>query len=79
MPCECAGSTAAFEAAGRGPIPRWGADCPRSVADARDSAKVEDQVRLLARALVDFMTLEPDGQAAACKAVPSGFDSRRRL
>ena len=25
------------------------------------------------------MTLEPDGKAAACKAVFSGFDSRRRL
>ena len=47
--------------------------------DARDSAKVEDQVRFLARALADLVTLEPDGQAAACKAVPSGFDSRRRL
>src|SRR5262245_4270677 len=79
MSCECAGSTAAFEAAGRGPIPRWGVDCPRSVAEARDSAKVEDQVRLLAGALADLTTLEPDGQAAACKAVPSGFDSRRRL
>ena len=113
MPCECAGSTAAFEAAGRGPIPRWGARCPRaskggqtpcivrriesgiemcrgsdpvlrqsrprSVMDARDSAKVEDQVRFLAGALVDVLTLEPDGRAAACKAVSSGFDSRRRL
>ena len=54
-------------------------ESPRSVVEARDSAKVEDQVRLLARALDDVMTLEPDGQAAACKAVSSGFDSRRRL
>ena len=39
----------AFEAVGRGSIPRWGiliVDCPWSVVDARDSAKVEDQVRL---------------------------------
>lgn len=25
------------------------------------------------------MTLEPDGEAAACKAVSNGFDSHRRL
>ena len=56
----------AFEAVGRGSIPRWGiftrdhecfvidsqsrdgkAFCPWSVVDARDSAKVVDQVRLL--------------------------------
>jgi hypothetical protein len=81
MPCECAGSTAAFEAAGLGPIPRRGTgvtDCPRSVAEARDSAKVEGQVRLLAGALVEDVTLEPDGQAAACKAASSGFDSRTK-
>ncbi len=35
---------------------------------ARDPAKVEDQVRLLARTLID-VALEPDGKAAACKAV----------
>ena len=34
---------------------------------ARDSAKVEDQVRFLARTLE--LTLEPDGTATACKAV----------
>ena len=34
---------------------------------ARDPAKVEDQVRLLARTLND-LALEPDGKAAACKA-----------
>ena len=69
----------AFEAVGRGSIPRWGADCPWSVVDARDSAKVADQVRLLARAFFQLMTLEPDGKAAACKAASSGFDSHRRL
>lgn len=42
---------AAFEAVGRGSIPRWGTVCPWSVADARDSAKVVGQVRLLAGAL----------------------------
>lgn len=42
---------AAFEAVGRGSIPRWGTDCPWSVVDARDSAKVVGQVRLLAGAL----------------------------
>ena len=45
---------------------------------ARDPAKVEDQVRLLARTLND-LALEPDGKAAACKAALSGFDSHRRL
>ena len=45
---------------------------------ARDPAKVEDQVRLLARTLND-VALEPDGKAAACKAALSGFDSHRRL
>lgn len=68
---------------------------PRSVAEARDSAKVEDQVRLLARAwkkcgvgnsecgvqllfripnsaFRTVLTLEPDGQATACKAVQAG-------
>ena len=35
---------------------------------ARDPAKVEDQVRLLARTLND-LALEPDGTATACKAV----------
>ena len=47
---------AAFEAVGRGSIPRWGIlrdVCPWSVADARDSAKVEDRVRLPTRALND--------------------------
>ena len=44
---------------------------------ARDPAKVEDQVRFLARTL--NLTLEPDGEAAACKAARSGFDSHRRL
>ena len=45
---------------------------------ARDPAKVEDQVRLLARTL-DDLALEPDGEVAACKAASSGFDSHRRL
>ena len=45
---------------------------------ARDPAKVEDQVRLLARTL-DDLALEPDGKAAACKAASSGFDSHRRF
>ena len=45
---------------------------------ARDPAKVEDQVRRLARTLME-LALEPDGTAAACKAVFSGFDSHRCL
>ena len=52
-PCGCAGRITAFEAVGRGSIPRWGNssdDCLRSVVDARDCAKVVDQVRLLAKA-----------------------------
>jgi hypothetical protein len=44
---------------------------------ARNPAKVEDQVQFLARAF--FVTLKPNGEAAACKAVRSGFDSRRRF
>ena len=51
------------------------AECAGS---ARDRAKVEDQVRLLARTL-DDVALEPDGTATACKAVWSGFNSHRRL
>ena len=42
---------AAFEAVGRGSIPRWGmliVVCPWSVVDARNSAKVEDRVRFRA-------------------------------
>ena len=31
------------------------------------------------RRLITRMALEPDGTAAACKAVSSGFDSHRRL
>ena len=44
----------AFEAVGRGSIPRWGIflDCPWSVVDARDSAKVVDPVRFLAGTLI---------------------------
>ena len=45
---------------------------------ARDPAKVEAQVRFLARTL-DDLALEPDGKAAACKAALRGFDSHRRL
>ncbi len=45
---------------------------------ARGPAKAEVQVRFLARTL-DHVTLVPDGLAAACKAVSSGFDSHRRL
>ena len=44
----------AFEAVGRGSIPRWGIlnrDCPWSVVDARDPAKVVAQVRLPIRTL----------------------------
>lgn len=45
---------AAFEAVGRGSIPRWGilsAICPWSVVDARDSAKVVVQFRILSGTL----------------------------
>jgi hypothetical protein len=35
---------------------------------ARDPAKVVDQVRFLARTM-DFVTLKPNGQATACRAV----------
>ena len=63
--------------------------------DARDPAKVVDQVRLQARAIksrrrpiredqgcdaiVLIQTLMSHGVAAACKAAFSGFDSPRRL
>ena len=42
--------------------------CPRSVAEARDSATVVGQVRLLAGTL----TLEPDGEAAGCNPAEVG-------
>ena len=72
---------AVLETAGRGSIPRRGAETKHVLGVlriARDPAKVEDQVRLLARTLND-VALEPDGKAAACKAALSGFDSHRRL
>jgi hypothetical protein len=31
------------------------------------------------QASFELSTLEPDGKAAACNAVPSGFDSHRRF
>ena len=72
---------AVLETAGRGSIPRRGTE-PKYVLGvwriARDSAKVEDQVRFLARTL-EHSALEPDGKATACKAVSSGFDSHRRF
>ncbi len=37
---------------------------------ARDSAKVEDQVRFLAR--IHFRALEPDGTATGCNPVKVG-------
>ena len=53
--------------------------------DARNSAKVEDQVRFLAKAFF-IVTLEPDGEAAAWGAdamrwstASNRFDSRRRF
>lgn len=45
-------------------------DCPWSVADARNSAKVEDQVRFLAGTLT---TLEPDGTAIGCNPIKVGL------
>ena len=67
----CRKSMAVLETAGRGSIPRRGAETKYVLGVlriARDPAKVEDQVRLLARTLND-MALEPDGKATACKAV----------
>jgi len=76
-----------------GSIPRRGAEGKPVLGVlriARDPAKVEDQVRLLARTL-DNLALEPDGTAAASgtdrvpacgwrwSAASSGFDSHRRL
>jgi hypothetical protein len=53
--------------------------CPRGVVElARDPAKVEAQVRFLARTF-GKTALEPDGKATACKVVLSGFDSHRRF
>ena len=71
---------AVLETAGRGSIPRRGTgeNVLGVLRIARDPAKVEDQVRLLARTL-NNVALEPDGTAAACKATSSGFDSHRRL
>ena len=78
-PASVPDRTAVFESARRGSTPRRGTEDETSsecAGFARDPAKVEDQVQFLARTL---LTLEPDGKATACKAVRSGFDSRRRL
>ena len=45
---------------------------------ARQTTNLQDGVRFLGRAL-ENVALEPDGTAAACKAVLSGFDSHRHL
>ena len=79
-----------FEAVGRGSIPRRGtfhlfSEC---AGFARDSAKVEDQVRFLARtikfrrrpiredegrnAIVTNQALEPDGKAIGCNPIEVG-------
>ena len=74
--CRKHGSLRSCKTRSDSSVGRWSSGfSPRSVAEARDFAKVEDQVRLLA----GTSTLEPDGTATACKAVSSGFDSRRRL
>ncbi len=55
MPCECDGSTAVFGTARRGSTPWRGAHhnhtSSECAGNARDRAKVEDQVRFLARIL----------------------------
>jgi hypothetical protein len=68
----------AFEAVGRGSIPRWGADL---------SLGCDGGTRLCGGRRpgstpgrdTDLMTLMSHGVAAACKAAFSGFDSHRRL
>ncbi len=65
---------AVLETAGRGSIPRRGTETNvlGVLRIARDPAKVEDQVRLLARTL-NIVALEPDGKAAACMgSTPTG-------
>ncbi len=49
------------------------------MADARDSAKVEDQVRLLARALSCLRRWSQTARQPPAKRFLSGFDSRQRL
>ena len=77
----------AFEAVGRGSIPRWGiliVVCPSSVADARNSAKVEARVRLPAMALTtgEFATRRfPGGVVGEIRVeeMPRGFDLIDRM
>ena len=71
---------AAFEAVGRGSIPRRGTESivlgvcriRTRLCEGRRPGSIPGENTL-------SLTLEPDGQAAACKAVSSGFDSHRRL
>jgi hypothetical protein len=54
-PCGCGGRMTVFEAVGRGSIPRWGTDTTvlGVCRNAREPAKLVDQVRFLARTLID--------------------------
>ena len=67
VPCGCVGCMIAFEAVGRGSNPRRGTQCLWSVMEARDSAKVVDQVRLLAGTLInDADVTRRDGSLQSC-------------
>ena len=68
-PASVLDSTAVFETARRGSIPRRGINVLGVWRIAYDPAKVGDQVRLLTRML---MTLELDGQATGCNPVEVG-------
>jgi hypothetical protein len=93
-PASVLDSTADFESARRGSIPRRAAELQHVLGVcriARDSAKVEDQVRFLAR-ILKSLTLEPDGTATGCghrraalvrskwvRFPPASFTGRGRL
>jgi hypothetical protein len=68
-PASVPESTAVFETARRGSIPRRGTNILGVWRIAYDPAKVGDQVRLLTRMLT---TLELDGQATGCNPVEVG-------
>ena len=68
----------AFEAVGRGSIPRWGTDLSLECGGRTRLCEGRRPGSTPGRD-TDLMTLKSHGVAAACKAASSGFDSHRRL
>lgn len=68
----------AFEAVGRGSIPRWGTDLSLGCDGGTRLCEGRRPGSTPGRD-IDLMTLKPHGVVAACKTASSGFDSHRRL